>query len=359
MKPLKQLFIYIIVVSILLTTGLPFHTEAAKKKVEKPLFLSDAPLELTLEYDIRSFRKDKGEDRDYHSATLSYKESDTKTISMPVKIMARGKLRRTFLPCIVPSFKMKFDKNTSKDTIFQGQKSLKLVTHCKNKPKFYEEYYIQEYLIYKVYNLLSPLSYRVRLANITYIDTKKQEESFTRIAFFIERYKYMAKRCNAKTTKVKEIKLTQADQVTAALVSVFQYMIGNTDYSIRGGHNIDWIVKKEKTGKYFPIPFDFDLSGMIDSHYARPDEQFPIRSVRERYFRGHTKNVGLLNIVFVKFHKHKDAIYDIYRNTPLLSDKLKDRTIDYLDSFYQIISNPKLVKRYFIENYRGRPRPKR
>jgi hypothetical protein len=323
------------------------------------LFSSDDTLDLTLEYNIKKFRKDKGKNRQYHPATLSYTGPDGNVVSLKVQIKARGKLRRTFLNCLIPPYKMKFNKKKTMGTLFEGQKSLKLVTHCKNKPKQFEAFYLQEFLVYRMYNTLTPMSFRVRLANISYIDTKKKAAGFTRTAFFIESYKAMAKRNNAKITKVKSIRLPQADFSTSTLVSVFQYLIGNTDWSIRSGHNVERIVFKSQPGKFFPVPFDFDLSGIIDASYARPDERIPIRSVRERYYRGFSKSLPQFNRTFELFRTHKEEIYNLYSSTPLLSEKLKKRTIKYLNGFYKIINNPKLVKRYFIDNYRGRPRPKR
>lgn len=322
------------------------------------LFDSHEIIGMTLEYDIKAFSKDKGDDRGYHKAKLSYTGPGGQAIMLDVKIRARGKLRRTFLKCLVPAFKMKLNKKQVKGTLFDGQKSLKLVTHCKNKPKRYEEYYVQEYLIYRTYNILTPFSYRVRLVNITYVDSQKKEDTFTSPAFFIENTKKMAKRNNCKPTKLKQIQLIKTDYDTSTLASVFQYMIGNTDWSVRSGHNITRILHNEDK-KFYPVPFDFDLSGIIDADYARPDERFPIRSVRERYFRGYTKNLAQFYRIFAVFRKHKEEILNLYQTFPLLSDKLKKRSLKYIEEFYEIIKNPKLINRYFVDNYRGRPRPKR
>jgi hypothetical protein len=350
----KRITILAILITLAVTSSFAVEVEKTTQ-----LFSSDEPIDLILEYDIKKFRKDKGNNRKYHPASLSYTGEDGNIVKLDVMIKARGKLRRTFLNCLIPPYKMKFDKIKTKGTIFEDQKTLKLVTHCKNRPKQFEQYYIQEYLVYRVYNFLTPMSFKVRFANITYMDSQNRVANFTRTAFFIESYKLMAKRNNANTTKVKTIQLPQADFELSTLVSVFQYLIGNTDWSIRSGHNVKRIVFKNKPGKFFPVPFDFDLSGIIDASYARPDERFPIRSVRERYYRGFSKSLVQFNLTFERFRTHKEEIYNLYRNTPLLSDKTKKKSLKYLDGFYKVIDNPKLVNRYFINNYRGRPLPKR
>lgn len=320
------------------------------------LFDSDQVLDLELSYNVNKFKKDRGLKRDFHPAKLSYTGPEGKQVTIDVEIKVRGKLRRQMLKCTVPPFRIKFDKTKTKNTLFQDQDKLKLVSHCKNKPKYFEQYYLIEYLIYKTYNILTDLSFRVRLVKLTYTDSENKEEPFTKFSFFIEDAREMAKRNNGKAVEVESIELEQADFEVSTLASVFQYMIGNTDWSIGAGHNIQ-LVKIAGDPHFFPVPFDFDMAGIIDTHYARPYIELPIKSVRERLFRGFCKSEVQFNRTFAIFHKHKEEIIALYRDFPHLPDKLKKRCINYLNAFYQIISSPKLVKRYFIENYRGRPKP--
>ncbi len=340
--------------SLSLTWG---SQEAAAKK-EPGLFESEEILDLDLEYDINKLKKDRGESRVYHPAKLSYVDPGGKRVTLDVQIRVRGKLRRQLLKCLVPPFKIKFDDSQTKNTLFKKQKKLKLVVHCKNKPKFYQDYTLQEYLLYKIYNILTDISFRVRMARLTYIDSRKKEKSFTKYAFFIEDYKQMAKRNNAETVNITSIQPEQADFATSTLVSVFEYMIGNTDWSIRSSHNVKLLTIGDNP-KYFPVPFDFDQTGLIDAHYARPDLALTIRSVRERLFRGFCKDEAQFKRTFAIFHKHKEKIFSLCQNFSLLPDKIKKRNIKYLEGFYKIITTPKLVKRYFVENYRGRQFPKR
>lgn len=322
------------------------------------LFDSEETLDMVLEYDVNAFKKDRGLKRDYHPAKLSYMTPDGKQVTLDTEIKVRGKLRRQLLKCIVPPVRFKFDKKKTKGTLFENQAKLKLVSHCKNKPRYYEHYYMIEYLIYQTYNILTDLSFRVRQVRITYTDSMKKTGAFTKYGFFIEDYKDMAKRNNAETVDVESIQLEQADFEISTLASVFQYMIGNTDWSMRSRHNTE-LVKYPGNPNYFPVPFDFDMAGLIDAHYARPDEAMPIRSVRERLFRGFCKSEAQFNRTFMVFHKHKEEILALFSDYPHLPDKLKTRCVKYLKAFYQIISSPKLVNRYFIDNYRGPPRPKK
>ncbi len=347
-------FVLILILSLWLTGG---SQEAAAKKIHG-LFDSEEILNLDLEYDINEFKKDRGTSRGYHLAKLSYIDPEGKRISLDVQIKVRGRLRRQMLKCLVPPFSIKFDSSQTPNTFFEKQKKIKLVVHCKNKPKFYQDYALQEYLIYKMYNILTDLSFRVRMARVTYIDSRKKEKSFIKYAFFIESYKQMAERNNAKTVNITSIQPEQADFETSTLVSVFEYMIGNTDWSIRSSHNMRLLTIGDNP-KYFPVPFDFDQCGLIDAHYARPDLELPIRSVKERLYRGFCNNEAQFNRTFAIFHKHKKEIFSLFQNFSPLPDKIKKGNLKYLEKFYDIITNPKLVKRYFIDNYRGRPFPKR
>jgi hypothetical protein len=354
---MKRIKIILLILLVPLVLG---GRETVEQKKGKccPLFMSEEILDLDLEYDVNKLRKDRGPSRVYHPAKLSYTGPDGKRVTLDVQLKVRGKLRRTLLKCTVPPFKIKFDETQTPNTLFEDQTSLKIVSHCKNKPKFYQEYTLQEYLLYKIYNLLTDLSFRVRMARITYNDSAGKESPNTKYAFFIERYKHMARRNNAETVNITSIAPEKADFATATLVSVFEYMIGNTDWSIRSSHNMKLVTLGDNP-IYFPVPFDFDQAGMIDAHYARPDELLPIRSVRERLYRGFCKDKDQFNRTFAIFHKHKEEIMALFRNSTILPEKIKKKNLKYLEGFYKIITKPKLVKRYFIDNYRGRPFPKR
>ncbi len=363
MRLTKQVLFIVLLVCLLAGPGWGIEGtdyDAKEVKLNKPkkLFKSDTLLALDLELDLEAFNSDTGPKRGYHPAKLSYTNDNGKKITMDVQVQVRGKLRRQLLKCTIPPFKIKFNKNQRKGTIFRGQKVLKVVAHCKDSPDFFEHYTLQEYLIYKSYNLLTRKSFRVRLARMTYIDNRNQSKTFTNYAFFIESYKAMAERNKGKTAEVKQIELPQADFDCSTRVSVFQYMIGNTDWSIRSIHNTKLITIEGKPN-FYSIPFDFDQSGIIDAHYARPDERLPIRSVRERLFRGYCKSETQFEKTFQLFRKHKDAIFKLYEDFEPLPEKIKKRNLNYIEEFYNIINSPKLVKRYFINNYRGRPFPKR
>lgn len=318
------------------------------------LFQSDDILAVTLEYDIKAFKKDKGESRSYRPAQLTYLDKSGKAISLEVRIRTRGKMRLLYLNCLVPPIKMKFDGTRSQGTLFHDQKSLKIVSHCKNRPKHYQDYYLREYLIYKAYSLLTPLSFRVRLARITYKDSKGKTKPFTAYGFFIENDDDVAGRNKGQTTDAPRIAPSQADAETSALVAVFQFMIGNTDWNLATLRNTRVIALGETNKKYYPVPYDFDFSGLVDAEYASPDRHLPIETVRERLYLGECKDEAKLGRTFEIFKRQKRAILNLYRNFSFLNEKQRKRSIDYIEAFYRIIEKPGSLKKYFINNYRGK-----
>ena len=80
----------------------------------------------------------------------------------------------------------------------------------------------------------------------------------------------------------------QLDPMQSTLASLFMYLIGNTDFSLiqaQAGeeccHNAKLI--RDASGTYFPVPYDFDASGFVDTSYApEPSPQFNLRSNRSR-----------------------------------------------------------------------------
>jgi len=343
---------------ILVLALLPaLYLQTAQKTGYTPgaLFQSGDILTLRLEYDINAFRKDKSGSGDFHPARLTYPDQSGKDVTLEVRIKPRGKMRRLYLNCLVPLIKIKFDGTRSQGTLFQDLKSLKMVSHCKNRPGRFQDYYLREYLIYKLYNLLTPLSFRVRLARIAYKDSTGKVKPFTAYGFFIEDDGDVAGRNRGRTSDAPRIAPSQADKDTSALVAVFQFMIGNTDWDLATLRNTRVIALGETEKKYYPIPYDFDFSGLVDAEYARPDRHLPIKTVRERLYLGECRDEAQLNRIFMIFLRHKQEITNLYQTFPLLTEQQRERSIGYIEEFYRIIENPGSVKRYFINNYRGKP----
>ncbi|MFQ5569922.1 MAG: hypothetical protein ACE5G0_09620 [Rhodothermales bacterium] len=317
---------------------------------QEDLFDHDDLLELTLAGDLKTIFKDKSDDRPYRPATLWLQHSRDDSVSFDIGVKTRGYYRRLYLDCNVPPLRLNFKKKEVKNTIFAGQNKLKLVTHCKNS-EVYEQYTLQEYLVYKSYNLLTDAGFRVRLVRITYMDTQSKRKPVTHYGFLIEDEDRLAERLGGRLLETGVIQQKKTNREQAALLAVFQYMIGNTDWSVPGHHNIKIVF----LGPDIPplsIPYDFDMAGIISTRYAVPDARLGIRSVRERLFRGNCRTEEEFGAVFAQFDEQKEAIYSIYQDFPHLTQKNENRVVKYLDGFYKTISRPKSIKREFLAECR-------
>ncbi len=281
-------------------------------------------------------------------ARFKCKLGDTVTVDEPVSMVVRGHSRRAY--CYLPPVKLTFTKTST--SIMHPLKSIKLVNACKPNGA-YEQYLYKELLCYKIYNLLTDKSYRVRLLNIDYKDSSNNKSAFIEKAFLTEDIKDLAKRnkCIEWTAGNLYNEATNRKQMT--LVQVFEYMIGNTDWSVPANHNIKLIqLKEDSLSKPYAVPYDFDYSGLVSTDYAVPDASLNTESVEERVYRGFPRTMEELNETFAIFTKQKENIYALINNYPLLTPKTKKYMIDYLESFYEQIKKPATVQLIFIDGAR-------
>lgn len=312
---------------------------------EDILFNSHDILEITITTDYKTLIRDIGDDPEYHYGVISYARPGFDTVSVNVRLKTRGEFRKRRENCDTPPLRIKFDKKNTLNTLLQGHKDLKLVTHCRKKWNIYENYLLKEYLLYRIYNYITDFSYKVRLLKVTYRDIKGEVDPFTRFGFFIEGTKKMAERNSAVEIETKGIRKEITGYDISNLFFLFQYMIGNTDWSIPGLHNVKILAVGKS--KYVPIPYDFDFSGVIGTSYALPDTLLPIESVRQRCWRGPGRTQEELAPVFEIFNEKKEEIYTMYRNFSHLNERQINNILKYYDKFYVIINNPRKIKREF------------
>ncbi|MFT5134590.1 MAG: hypothetical protein ACI9SC_003070 [Gammaproteobacteria bacterium] len=334
------------------------HTEGltGKAKLSK-LFQSHESLNIRLEGPFKKLGKKRKEDRPYFESALIYKDDGGMDVRIDLKIRVRGNYRAKKEICRFPPLKLNFSKKTLKDTIFDGEDKLKLVTHCQGASK-YEQFVLLEYLNYRLQNLLTDYSLRARLATVEYYDTDSKKVIDTKMAFFIEDKEGMATRVGAELLKVKRIEKEQYDQDLLHMATAFEYMLGNTDFSVILGpgeenccHNI--IPLQINGGPTIPVPYDFDGSGIVNPPYLSPPEHLGIRSTRQRLYRGYCQNTAGFKKTFAVFHEQRAAIFDLYNNQAGLEEKTLRGTLSYLENFYESISDDDKIVSEFIDKCRS------
>jgi len=313
------------------------------------LFNDDKILEITMESDFKNLVKRKFKD-EYQEAVFTLMFNDSVRVTRNIKIKPRGHMRKT--TCYIPPLKLNFSKKDAFMKQLQEFDKIKMVLDCK-KGNTYEQYLLLEYYTYKIQNILTEYSLRARLLKVKYIDTSGKYKESTRFAILLEHIDQLADRLGSIRIETKNIRDLSTDRKTLTDAYLFQYLIGNTDWSIPGMHNI-YMIKSKDPAKLKPyvVPYDFDYAGIINTMYAVPDEQLGTESVRERVYRGVCLPEADLEKAKERILKKKQDIYQLIQNDQLLDKRTKQSTIKYLDEFFKIFESPKQFTRYIVDSCR-------
>jgi hypothetical protein len=303
------------------------------------LFTSDEILNLSLRFNIGEYMRKKPKE-EYMKATLTYYINDKDSISKEIKLRSRGISRNSI--CNFPPISLNFKKAGFENDEIKKITKLKMVTHCNSGN---EEYLFKEFLVYKLYNALTDYSFRVRLVKVDYISTEKKGKIIRSYAFLIEPIDMLAGRTN--TVEVDNLKLSQKFIIPEFMdrVNLFNYMIGNTDWSVAGLHNVKVI---SVTDANYPglggiVPYDFDYSGLVNAHYALPAEGLAIKSVTERIYLGACRSEEQFKERLKQFSEKKAEFYRIINEFQYLNEKDKKKMTAYLDEFYKALEKNQLM----------------
>jgi hypothetical protein len=302
------------------------------------LLASDKPLAFALEADFDQLMDDREQETEERPGRFELL-GGAPPISFPVKVRTRGNFRLQNFICPFPPLRLNFPTDSIAGTTLEGKDKLKLVTHCRDRDS-YEQNLLEEYLAYRIYNLLTDISFRVQLALVTYRDTSGKEDPTSRLAFLIEDEETLAERLGGEMLEVPTANPDDFAPMQAGLFYLFQYMIGNTDWSLVHFHNVKLI----RIGwEYYPIPYDFDFSGFVDTPYAGPSPLIAdrIQSVRERLYWGVCSDRIDYPSLFSHFNARREAILDLIRTQEGLADHNRRSAERYVEAFYEILDDEK------------------
>lgn len=334
--------------AIILLAVFPILSNASAKidSIPNTLFSSTEPIELVLQMDMQKVLNDKSEDPEYVPAKLIYKHDANKIRVFNIKIKARGQTRRISDICEFPPLKINFEKESTKNTVFDGQDKIKMMTHCRESDT-YQNYTLLEYLSYKTYNVITDYSYQVRMVNVVYQDIRQDYPDIHKIGFVIEDDDLLAKRVGGTITDERIWSPDSCNQDAFDTFSFFQFMIGNTDWWIHTRHNVDIINLKNKD--LIPIPFDFDGAGIINTPYAAPSPQLPITNVRDRFFKGSCRtSIDYKNVINL-YNLKRTSILSALEEAEFIDNNSKKATMKYIESFYKIINDPDKFDKFLAE----------
>jgi hypothetical protein len=313
-----------------------------------PLFASQDPIEIVLTADWKAVQRDRNiNSKKLYPGTLAIVKDGAAGAPMPIELRTRGNVRRNPRLCSFAPLRLELPKDKTKGTVFQGHGNIKLGVHCQGD-SLYQQYTLKEYLANRLHNVVTPRSLRVRLAKVTYADTDPGKDRYTKLGIFYEDADDMAKRMEARELPVPRQMFKYLDQPSLLFMSLFQYMIGNVDYSIIALHNV--IMLDDVKGARIPVPYDFDYSGLVNAHYAAPAKGLPITSVRDRLYRGPCGTEAEVNQALQPFRdRQAEMLAMVASMGPLGLDEGHQRNVEkYLNEFFELINRPDRAKRFFV-----------
>jgi len=312
------------------------------------LFRSNQILPIKLEYSNLDINK-KTNDSTYLKTNLSYKVSDDSWKTFELKMRARGNFRRA--KCYYKPLKVKIKKSEYKNTLFDKNKSLKIVLPCLKK-KGNNDNVIIEYMAYRIYEILSPYGFKTRLLEVDYTEIKRKKTYRHQLkGIIIEDVKKVAKRYDGRVYE-RFIHPLNLDNLTSTQVDLFQFMISNTDYSSGYQHN-GKIIYVDK--KMIPIPYDFDMSGLVNTSYSTvslvQNEKLEITDVTQRLYRGFKRDEKYLYQVRKEFIAKQVEVFEHINSLETLFENPKKFTKakEFISTFYRILQNDERFKKEIVD----------
>jgi hypothetical protein len=320
----------------------------------RPLFQSTDPLDFTLTANFSVINKDHNpESAKRYPGVLTVNGSDGKPRDIPVQLSARGHFRRMARNCSLVPLRVEFPKDgLAAGTAFEGQTTLKLGTGCEASKEF-EQITLREYLTYPLFHMVSPLSFRARLARATYADEKSQKKTIPRYAIFIENDSDVARRNEGRIVELARVVFNDLEPETLTRAMLYEYMIGNTDVSIWALHNVRLVQKPTRT--LIVVPYDFDLSGLVHAPYAIPDRRLGLRSVVDRMYRGPCRTTDEFEAAAAPIRAKRADMLALVDSMRELEQPNRGEVKDYLESFFRTIERPASIKKQFVDGCKPAP----
>jgi hypothetical protein len=330
-----------------------FSTAALSFEDVDPIFEDKAIIKVSLSAPIATIMDERSV-TDEVAGRFSFINTEGDTVEFDVAVRSRGMFRRRADICEFAPLRLNFKKSQTKNTLFHKQDKVKIVTHCKNNSDRYLQTVVTEFLAYEILNLITPLSFQSRLLLIEYTDTDDPEFEYESYAILIEHKDRLAKRIGEPELEIKSVQTVNLRLEHMNLVSLFEYLIGNTDFSpILGPTGEDcchnFVLFGAVGADLYSIPYDFDQSGIVRAPHAQANPDFGIRHVTQRVYRGRCLNNFQLPASIARFQERRDDIFTLINDQVGLDDRTRKRVVKYVEDFYKTIENPKYVQSRLVK----------
>lgn len=321
---------------------------AAPPEPAKPLFAADETIHITIRGPVDVLARGGPDSRNVVPGTIGV--NGTQDV-LPIQLALRGITRRQRDVCQFPPLRVVFNSPPPAGSLFAGQRKLKLVTHCRS-PEGFQNYLLLEAGTYKLYNQLTPMSFRARVAQVDYV-TAAGAQITSRIGFFLEEIDDVGRRNGMREAKVGErIPVSQLSPPDAARVGLFEYMIGNLDWAMQAGpvgdsccHNSPLIGPTgASSATLYPVPYDWDFSGLVDTPYAVAPDTVNVSSVRQRRYRGFCRHNAEARVEIARLRSMQSQLMANYSTIPGLDPKMAKKATNYLGGFFADIATDASVE---------------
>lgn len=317
----------------------------------KPLFAADDVIRITIQGPVDSIAKAPEDSRQAYPGTVTVAGTAE---ALPVQLAQRGITRRKGDVCQFPPLRVTFTTPPPAGSLFAGQRRLKLVTHCRAAEAF-QQYVLMEYATYKLYNQLTPMSIRARLAKIDYI-AANGAPIISRVGFFLEDIDDVARRNGLREAKMgARIPVSSLSAVDSGRVGVFEYMIGNLDWAMQAGPAGDTCCHNTLPigpgpNGLVPVPYDWDFSGLVDAPYATPPDSIDVRSVRQRRYRGFCRHNNEARAAIAAMRSQQAPLLATFAAVPGMDPKTAKKASAYLGGFFADIATDASAEAKLLKN---------
>ncbi|MDT8401261.1 MAG: hypothetical protein RQ743_06175 [Bacteroidales bacterium] len=338
-----QRILFIISLAIVLFPR-PLYAQSEQGKVFG-LFLEEEALDIKLAFDIGTFMKGKSEEEDL-DAKLTVYTGESDSIFARIKVSARGNFRRR--TCDFPPVMLNMKNIETGYSDLDKLDRVKLVSHCKEGEE-YQNYVLREYLAYKLYNLVTDYSFRVRLLNISYYDIKSDALYAKKTGFILEPVDFLGKRFGVGEIEDIEIRTKNVENDILLKLSVFEYLIANSDWAVPLIHNLKVFGNEESMENLIAVPYDFDYSGWVNAHYSTARTDLGLKKITDRAFFGPCRSREEYRAVLDHYLGLEDNIIDTIKEFEYLKGRERNDLIRFVNSFYKLYNKDEIID-IFIES---------
>ena len=139
--------------------------------------------------------------------------------------------------------------------------------------------------------------------------------------------------------------------MTSVQNAFFQYLLGNTDFSVAYQHN-GKLMYLEK--QIIPLPYDFDMTGWVNPSYATVNTTLGINSVQDRKYRGFKREQKYFDEVRQQFLNQKMELFRIVASyeSEFTDPKEYQNMFEFMESFYEVLEDKVKFQKSIVDSSR-------